>query len=73
MGVNYIISNVVAYFFGIINGFILDKIWVFKSNKKIVLLFSKFIIVNILSLFFNSIILFVLVNNVGLDSMCFHN
>ncbi|BAH05083.1 GtrA family protein [Clostridium kluyveri] len=69
IGVNYMISNVIAYFLGIINGFILDKIWVFKSNKKIVILFSKFIIVNIISLLFNSIILFTLVNNIGLDSV----
>lgn len=69
IGMNYMVSNVIAYFLGIINGFILDKIWVFKSNKKIVPLFSKFIIVNMISLFFNSLILFILVNNIGLDSI----
>ncbi len=69
IGVNYMISNGIAYFLGIVNGFVLDKIWVFKSNKNVVILFSKFIIVNIISLFFNSTLLFILVNNIGLDNI----
>lgn len=67
--VNYIISNEISYFFGIMNGFVLDKIWVFKSRKKILILFSKFIVVNAISLFLNSILLFILVNYIGLDNI----
>jgi len=32
MGVSYIISNIVGYILGLINSFILNKIWTFKSR-----------------------------------------
>ncbi|MFL0195027.1 GtrA family protein [Clostridium sp. WILCCON 0269] len=69
IGVNYMVSNVIGYFIGIVSGFILDKVWVFKSDKKVFNLFAKFIIVNITSIVFSSIILFTLVNYICIDNI----
>ncbi|MBV4419928.1 GtrA family protein [Clostridium tyrobutyricum] len=62
LGVNYMVSNAIGYFLGIVNGFILNEIWVFKSHKTIYILFIKFIIVNVMSLLFSTGLLFFLVN-----------
>ncbi|WP_446898950.1 GtrA family protein [Clostridium sp. LBM24168] len=66
-GTYYIVANIVGYFLGVINGFVLNRRWVFKSNGKIGTLFIKFISVNILSLIFSSILLFILVSNLYLN------
>ncbi|MCH3963092.1 MAG: GtrA family protein [Clostridium sp.] len=66
-GIHYIAANIAGYFLGVINGFVLDRKWVFKSNGKIGFLFAKFISVNIISLMLSSILLFVLVNNFSLN------
>lgn len=67
--IDYIIANIIGYFLGVINGFILNRKWVFKSNGKIGALFIKFISVNIVSLIFSSIFLFVLVNDLYLNKI----
>lgn len=65
LGINYIISNIVGYAFGTINGFIWNKKWVFKSNKQSSILFVKFIIVNLITLSFSTMGLLILVNNLN--------
>ncbi|MEY8001034.1 GtrA family protein [Clostridium sp. Mt-5] len=60
--INYITSNITAYSLGIINGFICNTLWVFKSNGNISTSFVKFIIVNSISLILSTIILIFLVN-----------
>ncbi|MHC6180551.1 GtrA family protein [Clostridium sp. JNZ X4-2] len=67
--INYIASNVTAYSLGIINGFICNKLWVFKSNGNISTLFVKFIIVNSISLIFSTIILIFLVNTLHFNKI----
>lgn len=62
LGVNYMISNGIGYFLGIVNGFMLNKLWVFKSHKRVYVLFAKFIIVNTMSLLFSTGLLFLLVH-----------
>ena len=56
--VNYIVANFIAYCLGVLNGFVLNKRWVFKSNGKIRILLPKFATVNIMSLVFSSMLLF---------------
>lgn len=51
--ISYFISQVFGYSSGVINSFILNKIWTFNNKharKKAVLQFSQFVFVNILSL-----------------------
>jgi len=53
LGIHYIISQVLGYSFGVINSFILNKIWTFESKgtkKKTAIEFLRFIIINIISL-----------------------
>lgn len=69
INVNYMISNATGYILGIISGFALDKRWVFKSNKKNSILFIKFIIVNLTTLIFSSVILFILVNKLYFNNV----
>ncbi|KAA8665198.1 GtrA family protein [Clostridium sp. HV4-5-A1G] len=63
INVNYIEANIIAYLLGIINGFICNKFWVFKSDGNTGTLFIKFIIVNSISIIFSSILLILFVNN----------
>ncbi|OAA83042.1 GtrA family protein [Clostridium ljungdahlii] len=67
--VDYIISNTMAYIFGVANGFVLNKIWVFKADGRVSSLLTKFIIVNSISLIFSTAILFCLVNNLYLNEI----
>ena len=69
VNVNYIISNIIAYVFGVANGFVLNKIWVFKANGRVSSLLMKFIIVNLISLTFSTAILFCLINNLYLNKI----
>ncbi len=69
VNVGYIISNTIAYIFGVANGFILNKIWVFKSDGRVSALLMKFIIVNLISLIFSTAILFCLVNNLYINKI----
>ena len=69
VNVGYIISNTIAYIFGVANGFVLNKIWVFKSDGRVSALLMKFIIVNLISLIFSTAILFCLVNNLYINKI----
>lgn len=53
--VNYILSNIIGYFFGLINSFIWNKKWTFRSEnpylKEVLPFFTIFIISYIANLF----------------------
>lgn len=61
--INYMAANFIGYFIGALNGFVLNRKWVFKSDGKISTAFIKFVCVNLMSLIFSSLVLFFLVNN----------
>ncbi|MFX0140672.1 MAG: glycosyltransferase [Candidatus Hodarchaeota archaeon] len=61
--VHYIISEMIAFFFSVINNYILNKLWTFKEKiqEKIVNKYLKYLIVSLMSLIANLIVLFILV------------
>lgn len=68
IGVNILVANTIGYICGMINSYLWNNRWVFKSNTKDVSTISKFIIVNVVAMLINNGILFVLVNEVGINS-----
>lgn len=66
IGINYLISNVLGYGLGVLNSYYWNKKWVFHDGSKNSGVFYKFVAVNLFTLGFNTFILFLLVNQVGL-------
>src|SRR5437763_3238355 len=62
LGMNYIIANILSYFIGMLNSFIWNKKWVFQVQSGNISIFVKFVIVNLITLSFNTLCLFILVN-----------
>ncbi|QCJ44133.1 GtrA family protein [Bacillus sp. S3] len=64
-GINYITANIIAYMLGMINSFIWNKNWVFQTNANtgLLLMCGKFIAVNLITLGFTTILLFILVGH----------
>ncbi len=56
--INYVIANSIAYSFGVITSFALNRIFNFKVKDKIIIRFGRFLIVNISGLFISNSILF---------------
>ena len=54
---NYVIANSIAYSFGIITSFTLNKFYNFKVKDKTIIRFGRFLIVNINGLFISNLIL----------------
>lgn len=54
---NYVIANSIAYSFGIITSFTLNKFFNFKVKDKTIIRFGRFLIVNIGGLFISNLIL----------------
>lgn len=70
LGLYYIISNIIAYSISTLNSYLWNSNWVFKyggDNLKETSL--KFIILNIIGLTLNTIILYLLVDIVGLRKL----
>jgi putative flippase GtrA len=61
LGLNYMVSNVVGYALGVLNSFYWNKNWVFKAGPEQKHVFSKFVVVNLITLGVNTLILFGLV------------
>ena len=69
-GVYYIISNVIAYSISTLNSYLWNSKWVFKYNEDNVKETSfKFIVLNIIGLTLNTIILYLLVDIIGLNKL----
>lgn len=62
LNVNYIIANIIGYSLGTLNSYIWNKNWVFKSTQEHKKLLFKFIAVNLLTLGFNTLLLYLLVD-----------
>ncbi len=54
---NYVIANSIAYSFGIITSFTLNKFYNFKVKDKTIIRFGRFLIVNISGLLISNLIL----------------
>ena len=64
-GINYLISQVAGFSFGVVNSFIFNKNWTFQNrnaNKKTVHEFLQFIIINLISLAITIIFMGFLIN-----------
>ena len=55
--INYVIANSIAYSFGVVTSFTLNRIFNFKVKDKIIIRFGRFLIVNISGLFISNLIL----------------
>ena len=56
--INYVVANSIAYSFGVITSFTLNRIFNFKVKEKTIIRFGRFLIVNISGLFISNCILF---------------
>lgn len=68
VGFNYLLANIVAYGLGVLNSYILNKNWVFKSDEQHQKLFIKFLLVNLITLGFNTASLFILVDYLSFNA-----
>ncbi|MGL5648391.1 MAG: GtrA family protein [Clostridium sp.] len=66
-GLNYIFANSIGYGIGMINSYIWNNIWVFKTKSKSVHTIIKFIIVNLIVLGINNGLLYILVKEFDLN------
>lgn len=70
LGLYYIISNIIAYSISTLNSYLWNSKWVFKySGDNLKETSLKFIILNIIGLILNTIILYLLVDIVGLHKL----
>ncbi len=68
--VNYAVSQIVGYSFGVINSFIFNKNWTFvnrNANKKTAREFLQFIVINLISLTVTIIFMKLLIKNFGIN------
>ncbi len=56
--INYVIANSIAYGFGVISSFTLNRLFNFRVKDKTLIRFGRFLIVNISGLFLSNFILF---------------
>lgn len=69
-GIYYIISNVIAYSISTLNSYLWNSKWVFKySGDNVKETSLKFIVLNVIGLTLNTIILYLLVDIVGLNKL----
>ncbi|MGL4848920.1 MAG: GtrA family protein [Clostridium sp.] len=66
-GLNYIFANSIGYGIGMINSYIWNNVWVFKTKSKSIHTIIKFIIVNLIVLGINNGLLFILVKEFDLN------
>ena len=56
--INYVIANSIAYGFGVLSSFTLNRLFNFKIKDKTLIRFGRFLIVNICGLLLSNFILF---------------
>ncbi|GAB6168547.1 GtrA family protein [Clostridium carnis] len=67
IGINLFVANSIGYISGMINSYLWNNRWVFKSNSKEISTIIKFIVVNIITIIINNIILLLLVSNLNIN------
>lgn len=69
-GINYLVSQIAGFSFGVVNSFIFNKNWTFQNknvNKKIIHEFLQFITINLISLIITIIFMRILINKFELN------
>lgn len=69
LGLYYVIANVLAYGIGMLNSYILNKLWVFKSKKSVGSTSLKFTLVSLGSLSISTCFLYLCVSIIGLNKI----
>ena len=70
LGINYLLSSSLGYIIGVINSFILNKLWTFKNNDKAIgTQFTRFAIVNVISLGVNLFVMYLCVQRLQISKM----
>lgn len=64
---SYIVSLIIAHIVGVLNSFIWNKYWTFRSNESRINEFIKFNFLYVIYFIVNAIILMILVNNFNLS------
>ena len=67
LGIHYILANILSYLIGLLNSYYWNKKWVFEFKETRLSVFGKFSIVNLAVLSFNTLVLFLFVNKLGLN------
>ncbi|WP_377863725.1 GtrA family protein [Bacillus sp. R86525] len=67
LGMNYLVANILSYLIGVANSYYWNKNWVFQSSGKSLLIFTKFLTVNLIVLAFNTLSLFILVDKFSIN------
>ncbi len=68
LGIIYWLSNILCYFAGLINSFLLNKKWTFKSHKKTNFAqLSIFLSVNLLALLLSLLVILILVEKLNIN------
>jgi len=56
----YVVANIISFLFGVLNSYIWNRVWTFKSpNKKIGKEFTRFVIISMVGLALNTLFLVV--------------
>lgn len=64
---HYLLATTISYFLAIINSFAFNKKWTFESNGNSRKEFIKFCFVNCIAIIVNSLVMFLLVDKIGLN------
>lgn len=68
-GIDMIVANTIGYICGIANSYFWNNRWVFKSNSRDVATASKFVVVNLITMFINNCILILLAQKIGINEV----
>lgn len=70
LGIDYITSTITGYLAGMINSYILNKKWTFHDeDKRVIFQFTRFAVINGISLGINLLTMYILVDRLFMDSM----
>ena len=69
IGVGYITANILAYFAGVINGYIWNKKWVFQVNNKSHITKLKYFVTGLFGLGMSSLLLILFVEKFKIDEI----
>lgn len=67
--INIVVANTTGYICGMINSYLWNNRWVFKSNSKDISTVAKFIVVNAITMIINNCILILLVQKIGINEV----
>jgi putative flippase GtrA len=64
LGTQYLLASIIGYVAGMVNSYVLNRRWTFKSrNRRLMTELSRFVVVNLVSLGANLGLLYLLVSN----------